>query len=343
MKTAPSILVATVGLLAACEPDLNFDFDLDIRDATYGEKGVVAFGYAEGCRLVLLDENGCELTDPVLVGGVAVIRAWSIGDPPAPLTASSTDESVLRIEPSPDPDPAPSAASDELRYSATGVAPGVATIELRDGDIVVDRVSVEVAAAAQLAFTIEEVRKLELVGSQASLTAEATDGAGRRLHGRGAIEITASDELARVISYLDQVDDYFDGTDHAVFRALEAGSAEVTATLGELVASETIEIVGTDAIVAVDGEPDLSAKAGEQRALSFTAKDAEGRTIYGAHCDWTIDAPMPTTLELELEDELALRLIPGADVGIVSADEPGVAAVTCAIGGAAATTQVSFE
>jgi hypothetical protein len=323
--------------ITGCNVDPFSGFDLDFSESTLGANGRVEFAYAEGCGLNFLSGYLCHLNAPILAGGTAEIAYWS-GTELSALGLRSSNRSVLRVD---------GVSGDQLDgYSllaATGVSPGLADIELVDeGGAVFDRVEVEVAAAATLSAAIPPTRRVVLSGSRVSLPFLVQDDENFGLTGRGAIRFDVEGDLEPVSDYPPSVDRELYGTDHGVFLAGEIGEVTVTASLEELAVSETIEVVGEEAVAAIELSPDRQ-EAGEDGAvLSVSPLDAGGRFIHGARCAWRVEGPIVTSLELLRPDELAGGLFGGFELVRLRAEQPGTAQVTCAIGLASATAAVRF-
>jgi hypothetical protein len=346
MTRRPGLLIfPLLAAAAGCEPAVldieglvdDIVDDLFSRQGTPGTQGRAKFAYTEGCALDPFSPSRCRLDGPVLVGGSAEVAVWGTNAQLPTVRAVSSDETVLRLGRT------VAAENAEVQFSATGVAPGSATIELvTESGTVIDGISMEVAEAGRIAFAIPDRRRMILAGTLISLAVVVEDSAGQPAHGRGAIAFEMSGGIEPVGEYDPVFDRAFEGTDHSVYRAARVGVATVTAAIDRLAASETIEVVGEESIATIALSPERTQAEDGEAWIKATAADADGRRIYGLRCSWSVDGTADATLRVVAPNVFTDALFGDRDLIVVRAGQPGTADVTCTSGAVSATAMVRF-
>lgn len=201
-------------------------YDPPERDATEGEEGRLAFALAR-CSFM-----ACGIADPFLVGHENALIVYAIDGAPLPTDLSSTDDSVVSI----------TVVDGQFHLLAQGA--GDAAIVARDADgAELDRVPVGVREAAGIRITragSEEGAPIPVGDQDSGLGARAVTALDHGLISFGQLTWQVADPAVLELELSE--DDVTVLPDQAILIGIEAGTTEVTASLGELSEAVTITV-----------------------------------------------------------------------------------------------------
>jgi len=329
-------------LTSACKTTQSVDGPIGpecpYNDApTPGGNGRLSFGWYEGAIGCLF---GCPgLVPPMATGSQAPIAIYGdSGDTLPPVAVSSGSPGIADFE---------LPGDSSYTITATAHAAGSAELVIDDGTTGenVDHVSVPVADVVDLAVSFPEYVEAVtvIVGGEVRIGIEPIGEDGCGLVGIGAVDYAlsggATEDQATIWSALtDWLEAAFDwalfgGTDEYVdVDAVALGAGSVRAfTAGGVEIEIPIAIVDESAVATVsvyEGQGTV----GTALAVSATPETAGGDFVHGASCAWSID---PGTGPIAITDQLGTQVT-------LEAAGPGSATVTCTIGGASGSGEVTF-
>lgn len=240
--------------------------------ATAGDLGVGGFT-ADGCW-----SDDCLREVALAAGSVERLTFIAPSDEQAATDVRSSSGAVL----------APALIAVSGRYTTfdlQAVAAGDATVDVRAGDRLIDRLGLAVREVAT-AQVIDRPRRL-VVGGTAVVAVDKRAADGTRLIGRGAIQLAAQPGLVTRPADGD--------TEPCLFTEPEltiTGTAPGVYAL-PLAGDAIVEVVERAAVVGADvgyapGELRADLQAGGFRADAYVrGRDAAGEPIDGARCEWT--------------------------------------------------------
>ena len=296
-----------------------------------GELGNAHFAWDDGVFGCLL---GCDAAEPMVAHAVAYLQILNKDDLPV-FTVESSNPDVFEA----------SSAGSFIRLDSHGAGEAKVVLVDSSGEVV-DRFEVRVRDIATIEILGEDDFQPPfhiMTEGEAQISLELKDGKGNRLKGIGGVEYTLSGDLDEeratlVTALADLIVSVFAGTstEYVSVEALGVGDGSITATARNgAMLSIPVVIVDDSAIdrIVITGASGDSPLLGESTFIDASAFTGEHQ-VYSPNCQWSLSPEGGSSIRISAT---------GRDYVSLTADMPGVAAITCTIGDDSASMQVEYR